>query len=120
MSYSCDGSYVIYEETEPRCRKARSCDACGETIPVGHRYTRVAILFDGSWETVCRCRRCQALHVHLRGLCESRAHYDDLWPDERLACGLDYEDEWGDLPDEIARLAFMAADEMQAEEVPRG
>lgn len=31
----------------------------------------------------------------------------DMWPDERLGCGLDYADEWGDdPPPEVQALAF--------------
>lgn len=101
MSHDIDETYDVYAETHRRARKAHECDACGERIGPGVTYWRVFVVFDGSAEAHKRCNRCQAIHVHLRSLDPGRR-----WPDERLACGLDYEDEWGDLPEEIAALAF--------------
>lgn len=105
MSRSCDERYVVYHERQVRARKAHACSACRETIPAGTAYVRVTWVFDGSADGVKRCNRCQAIHLHLRKKC-AESDEDDLWPDERLNCGLKYEDEWGDLPDEIEALAF--------------
>ncbi len=102
MSHYCDDTYAVYDESTPTARKPHACAACGETIAAGATYTRVQLVFDGTAETIKRCVRCQRLHEHLR----EKGYGDDLWPDERLACGQIYEDEWGDLPDEIAALAF--------------
>lgn len=104
MSHSCDGTYDVYRETRVRARKPHTCSACTETIPARTTYWRVTWVFDGGANGVKRCERCQAIHLHLREKC--RSSYDNLWPDERLNCGLKYEDEWGDLPEEIAALAF--------------
>ena len=104
MSDYYDETYEVYDETEVRARKEHECDACKEAIPPRVRYFRICAIYDGSVTVYKRCSRCQAIHLHLRKLC--RAGRDQRWPDERLACGLTYEDEWGELPDEIANLAF--------------
>jgi hypothetical protein len=102
MSHFADESYTIYDERTHKSRKPHVCSACRETIPAGVKYTRLFTLFDGSAETVKRCERCQAIHVHLREKCRAA----DMWPDERLDCGIDYAEEWGPMPPEIERLAF--------------
>jgi hypothetical protein len=104
MSYSADEQYDVYHETQVTARKEHPCSACVEAIPPRTSYWRVTWVFDGSAGGVKRCNRCQAIHKHLRKLCAARDY--DLWPDERLNCGLTYEDEWGDLPEEIEALAF--------------
>ena len=103
MSHIADETYDVYAEPRHRARKPHTCGACGETIPVGVIYTRVFVLFDGRKETIKRCSRCQRIHEHLRTIDPWR----ETWPDERLACGATYEDEWGEEPPpEIAALAF--------------
>lgn len=109
MSYSVDDTYTVYSETLPKGVKPRKCDACNELIPVGHRYAHIFWVFEKSAESVVRCLRCQEIHKHLRHLAEG-----ETWPDERLACGEDYEDEWGvPPPEDVAALAFTLPDEMQ-------
>jgi hypothetical protein len=108
MSHIAEETYSVYDERRVRARKQHICGACREPIVSGHTYWRIGVVFEKSAETLRRCERCQALHVHLRGL----GHYD-VWPDERLSCGQSYEDEWGDLPDDVAELAFVTAEEMQ-------
>lgn len=103
MSYEPDGYYSVYNERFPRSRKARPCDACKETIHAGAHYARVSVVYDGSAETIVRCMRCQRMHEHLRLV----ARCERAWPAERLDCGRDYVEEWGeDPPAEIAALAF--------------
>lgn len=102
MSHSADETYSVYKETLRASRKERNCDACGMRVPKSGQYWHVAMIFQGEFETVKRCLACQATHVHLRELAVHR----DMWPDERLNCGLDYEEEWGKLPSHIASLAF--------------
>lgn len=101
MSYSYDATYDVYDETFPQARKEHTCDACSEIIPVGRRYARVSVVFDGGARSHKRCMRCQDLHKHLRSLAPG-----EMWPEERLDCGQDYEEEWGTLPDSVAALAF--------------
>lgn len=121
MSHSCDDMYTVYDERRVKARKTHRCGACRESIQPGHFYVRVGVVFDGRGSAIKRCLRCQALHVHLRAKCDalnaaSNAHFgyaDRMWPDERLDCGLDYEEEWGDLPDDIAALAFVTGADLQ-------
>jgi hypothetical protein len=113
VSQSTDGTYDVYRETRRTARKEHRCSACHETIASGHSYHHVAIVYEREAETVKRCERCQAIHLHLREV--SRADpYEELWPDERLDCGEEYESHWGRKPPpEIAELAFVTQAEMQ-------
>jgi hypothetical protein len=116
VSYEADEAYSVYDETLTRARKEHRCDACKETIRPKDSYWRVRWVFEKSADGVKRCLRCQAVHLHLRKLCWKS--YEPLWPDERLNCGTDYEEEWGELPREIAALAFISADEAQKTLIP--
>jgi hypothetical protein len=119
MSYECDEQYAVYEEKEVRARKFHKCSACGERILPLSRYFRINIVFDGSVETIKRCRRCQALHLHLRTL-DDHQSFCSLWPDERLNCGEEYSKHWGQPPPpEIEALAFLTEQEKQALNVER-
>lgn len=115
MSQSCDYVYAVYNEQTRKARKLHKCDACGLPIKPGDYYCHVFTAGNGDVESYKRCGPCQATHLHLRKLCQSpECSIDRLWPDERLNCGLAYEDEWGDLPDEIAALAFLSDSERGA------
>ena len=117
MSMSCDdGPAGVYRELERKANKDHRCSACCQGILKGHRYFSIGILFDGSWSSLKRCLRCQALHIHLRKKCrEERDEYGTTWPDEWLACGHSYADAWDeDPPDDIAGLAFMTSADMQS------
>lgn len=111
MSHSCDEQYAVYAEKRVKARKAHRCGACRETIQPGHYYMRVGTVFDGSASTIKRCLRCQKIHEHLRTKCAEVGY--DMWPDERLNCGMDYEEEWGELPEEIGDLAFVSGGDLQ-------
>lgn len=111
MSGVCDGPADVYSEREVRARCEHRCAACRETIPVGHRYWRIFIAAVRESWSYKRCLRCQAIHVHLRELCDDYG----FWPSETLDCGEEYTAHWGEEPPpEIAALAFVTADEMQA------
>lgn len=108
MDY-CTETATLYTKKGAFASKDLRCDACRETIPKHHRYMRVGILFDGSWETVVRCLRCDAVHVHLVELHyqRRRSGWEDEWPSDRLDCGHEYKEVHGQAPpDEIAALAF--------------
>lgn len=112
MSYHYDDTYDVYDERRVKARKPHTCQACGDTIQPGHRYARVGIVFRGSAETIKRCLRCQTLHAHLRERCRGD---NRSWPDEHLAGGETYEDEWGQPPPpEVAALAFKTGADLQS------
>lgn len=101
---------TLYREPRVRARKEHICGACRETIAPGHVYVREVTIFEGTADTVKRCLRCQAIHEHLRTLMDF-----EEWPDPWLACGHEYEELHGEPPPpEIAELAFISAEEMQA------
>jgi hypothetical protein len=79
----------------------------------------ISYVADHEAGTYKRCLRCQTIHEHLRERCRTANQklrgYGELWPAERLDCGEAYEDEWdGPPPDDIARLAFLTTEEVQA------
>src|SRR5690606_9515832 len=94
-------------------RRARSdyrCCACRETIRRGDRYARQYVLFEGKYQNWKRCLRCEAIY---QWLVENNPD-SDSGVDERLNCGHTFEDIHGEPPPlELARLAFMTADEAQ-------
>ena len=112
MSVSCDDdAYAdVWDERVLEARKEHKCDACGETISKGDRYARDAALYEGKWDVTKRCMRCEKILEHLREKCSE--YNSSLFVDaprvpmQDLSCGLDYEEEWGPCPDEIAALAF--------------
>jgi hypothetical protein len=107
MSHHCDEHYSVYNERNVVARKPHTCSACHETIAPGHAYTRVFIVWDGQIDVVLRCARCQAIHEHLREVCEDKSG-GEMWPAEELNCGQEYREHWGvDPPPEIAALAFL-------------
>lgn len=111
MSFSCDEQADFYRETHRKARKYHKCSACDESISPGHTYWVIAIGGDGGVDSLKRCERCQAIHKHLRAV--FRDWYQN-WPDERLACGHLYEDNIGPCPPDIAELAFISPEKMQA------
>ena len=108
MSHDIDELYQVYDEKQRRAQKQHTCCACSEPIESGHVYWSIGVVFDGSAERYKRCLRCQEIHKHLRHL------GDNTWPAERLDCGEEYEEHWGEQPPpEIAVLAFMTGADMQ-------
>jgi hypothetical protein len=113
MSYECDEQYAVYNEKSVKANKAHTCDACKESIPKGQHYARINTVFDGSAETIKRCLRCQTIHLHLRTL-DRHQSFCQLWPDERLNCGEEYTEHWGNEPPaEISALAFISVKEKE-------
>jgi hypothetical protein len=114
MSRETNEYYDVYDEKERRARKAHLCSACGEAIRIGDLYWRIGTIFEREARSLRRCQRCQEIHVHLRGL------GDDMWPDEWLNCGEEYEHHWArKTPEEIAALAFVSPEEMQRRRVAK-
>lgn len=110
MSVDFEGRNDVEVTEIVKARKQHKCRACGETIPAGHRYERHSSLFDGQWYSCKRCLRCVAIFEHL----QSRETGWDCGPDWELNCGHTYEEMHGEPPpEEIARLAFVTAEEMQ-------
>jgi predicted RNA-binding Zn-ribbon protein involved in translation (DUF1610 family) len=109
MSHAVDETYDVYEERTHRARKPRTCNACEQPIDAGEKYVAVFIVFDGDREALSRCARCQTIHLHLR-----KKGDGEMWPDEKLDCGEDYEEHWGEAPpDEVAALAFALPGEVK-------
>ncbi|HMA26007.1 MAG TPA: hypothetical protein VKO62_00110 [Solirubrobacterales bacterium] len=115
MSCEIEGYNEFESLSHHRARKPHKCCACGEPIRVGHRYERIAFKWEGEFESLLRCLRCSAM----ASACQERLRREDAY-DEGVAYRLDCGHEWSDRfeeepPPEVARLAFMTADEAQAE-----
>ena len=107
MSQYSDGEYVkLYDEEERKARKPHRCAACRETIPPKAKYWVISWLWEGRFDGLKRCGRCQKMHAHLLKKCRDNG-YSDEYPDHELNCGHDYTERWGvEPPPEIAALAF--------------
>ncbi len=110
MSCEDAGEYNDFQpETFFRARKEHQCDACHETIRRGDRYLRTNIGYEGAISTYKHCLRCnaiaQALWKHGAGTIDMNLNCGHTWEENELL---------GKLPDDVAALAFLTADEAQA------
>lgn len=112
----------VWSESLRSARKEHRCSACRETIRVGDRYHYTFYVNDGSPGRVKRCLRCEAIYRTLEAKFEDARARDDgdvedgEMPDIRLDCGHTWQQRWREEPPEdVARLAFMSRDEIQAE-----
>ena len=106
MSQSFDEYCDVWCEANIKARKPHKCMACKETIQPGQTYIKVDSLYDGDWNHVIRCARCQAIWKHLNAKEEARG-CSYTQPDPTLNCGHSYEEVWkATPPPEIAALAF--------------
>ena len=105
-------SYSYHDAEDPdvcrcvtrRARVAHVCSACGATISHGHYYTSTGVVWEGTAETIKRCGSCELTYRHLVELGSTRG----MAPDLKLACGLDYAEEWEtEPPEDIARLPLL-------------
>lgn len=124
MSTSCDddGESPINFESGPKtARIEHECACCSGKIRPGDVYQRVSWLCPETarYEATVRCARCQLLYLELRKLHRDEDIRDDygeeMGVDPELACGHSFEKIFGrSPPEELARLAFATADEVQA------
>lgn len=99
----CEYPSVFREETR-KAKKEHWCDACGEAIPVGLKYSNTFGVWDGRASTIKRCARCEAIFQHLAVLMHNTS---EEAPALRLDCGHEYVERWGvEPPPAIAALAF--------------
>lgn len=117
MSESCEEYCIVHRHEIRKARKEHRCSACRAVIRPGDYYASVFSLGQDGADTYKRCGSCERTWQHLKKLCEDHNNSpegrgDNLFPMEDLSCGKDYEEEWGDLPDdEIAALPLLSADE---------
>lgn len=113
MGYYGDGPCEEYEHSMVPLKRAVVCSVtdCGAVIPAGSRASYTMSVFEGIRDAVWRCHRCERIYLHLQERCSAENatswRYRALCVDDRLDCGIDYEEEWGEEPPpEIAALAF--------------
>lgn len=112
MSEYCDGdAECIYSQDLRKSRTPKDCAACKRAIAPGDYYMHATMVWDGTAESIDRCGACQVTYEHLDGLCDERhrvSRWDSMAPNQWLACGKAYADEWGDEPPaDIAALPFL-------------
>lgn len=113
MSCECGDDYPsVHSSGIRRARVEHKCSACSETIRRGDRYHYTFIVFDGEPDETKRCARCEVMY---RALVAKHRGIEDFTCDPELKCGHTWEENFDDpLPPEMARLAFVTADEAQA------
>lgn len=107
----CGEPDYVYTSMTGMYRKARkdhTCYACADTIKKGYHYHyEFCTGGDDGPEYYKHCMRCwEMLSAIIKALPDGAIRWD-------LNCGLAWEDEIGELPPEVARLAFMTPDEAQ-------
>lgn len=122
MSIDCDGGEYpdVFRESNRTAHLRHKCSACGEIIRPGDLYHHTFYIYDGSSNTIRRCARCEVLYralvkLHQKEMPEVEdVEVPGVAPE--LDCGHDFQAVFKrDPPPELARLAFMTPDEMQAE-----
>lgn len=114
MSCEVDGYNAVESYTERRARKVHECSCCDEPIRVGDVYVTIFVVYDGDPRTYKHCLRCHAVFQ------AAAKRHQDLHTGESvrfdLGCGHDWRETFDeDPPETVAKLAFMTADELQAE-----
>lgn len=92
--------FAFTRSTTPRARKPHKCAACGETIRRGYRYKRWSLIFDGSAKDIKQCWRCYEIWSAIADASSGEPIV------LTLDCGESWADVFGELPPEVAALAF--------------
>lgn len=100
-----DSSEVVKDEFR-RARKPHGCSACRESIPAGHDYHYGFYITDGEPDAYKHCLRCWEMFLELCSVSREPVAFD-------LDCGHVWEDTIGELPERVARLAFMSPEDAQ-------
>jgi hypothetical protein len=99
-----------WRETIRRARKSHHCCACKEVILPGDRYHYSSGVWDGSGGDFKHCLRCWKMFLALQNAMDD---VDGGGVEITLDCGENWLDTIGDLPEDVAALAFMTRAEMQ-------
>lgn len=102
-----EGSLEMYRSRVQRSRKERVCCACNEPVRAGDLYQYTFGIWDGEPSKYVHCLRCYKI---LDVLCQR-----DQSPQMDLGCGHEWKEIFDEEPpEEIAALAFMTHEEIQA------
>ncbi len=104
----CDSSDAsdVWRQDWRKARIEHVCTGCHETISPGHHYQSTASLFDGHWTTWKHCRRCDDLFTAIADAHRKTSGEYVVYIDPQFNCGESWVDNFGDLPDPVAALAF--------------
>lgn len=102
--------FSVYKERRVRARKRHVCCACKEVVRVRDVYVCTFTVFEGEAETYKHCLRCHAMLDAIAKRAPSGSAVA-----MRLDCGELWSSNFGPVPDHVAALAFMSADDQQAQ-----
>lgn len=108
MCEEAEELYTMLHSNTVKARKIHQCCACDESIEIGHQYVRTFGLFDGGAESYKHCLRCWAMLEAIRAV-----SHDNIAIAWQLDCGELWADHFGDIPEDVAKLAFLTQDEAQ-------
>lgn len=100
--------FDVQSSERVKARKAHVCCACSETIKPGHYYIRTFTVFEGAAESYKHCLRCDKMLEELFRVVDG--HVAVAF---ELNCGELWENNFGPVPDHVARLAFLTQEEAQ-------
>lgn len=112
MCREADYYYTSMNEWDVRARKPHVCCACKEQISAGDVYRRSVVISDDRHHPFNHYKHCLRCATMLDAIRDERPHDAIAW---KLDCGEDWFDTIGELPDEIAKLAFLTPAEAQAQ-----
>lgn len=107
MCDQADEFYKVMDTRLVKARKQHKCCACDESIESGHQYWRTFALLD-EVETYKHCIRCWTMLEAIKDRADGDAAI--AW---RLDCGELWSNNFGAIPEEVARLAFLTPNESQ-------
>ena len=109
MCEEADEYNEVQTSTRVKARKEHKCCACSEAVRPGDFYMKSFTVFDSRVSSYKHCLRCWEMLEALQ-----RALPSDTAIAWELNCGENWLNTIGDLPDEVAALAFMTPDDAQA------
>ena len=109
-------SPAVHRESTRRARVPHRCTGCDETIRKGDTYTVTSQLYEGEWYEWKHCARCDALFSAIfAAMRASELYSGSPGVDPAFACGVSWDENFGEPPPHVAALAFW----LPGEPVPR-
>lgn len=100
--YDDGDGWAVYNQSNPKARKATRCDECGRDILPGEKYQRIEGRINGNsgWDTFRMCEHCRSAAEWLVKVCDGYPLGSVLADLNEHA--LDYDDEW--LKQQVANM----------------
>jgi len=105
MCEEADGTCPVWQRIKRVARKDHTCYGCDVRIKPGETYYKTSTLFDGRWSNWKHCERCDALMSAIEKQYRDAGDYG-MAIDPRFACGISWEDAFGEQPEWVQEFAF--------------